>query len=169
MLKTSQQLQNKTLQLIITITQNYTTPDDDHKYGQKCLGRRYGTTPLSPGSWHKKNNKTWKITIENYKQCSIVFNKTCVCVCVCVYIYISKVADHSRGWPEGSFFNSYYTKVLGRVLLLSPDCSTLPLIHTLWRWVLSKEVSSTIIFFFILWYDSTWDWTLVSPDHWWTL
>ena len=23
----------------------------------------------------------------------------------------SKVGDHSRGWPEGSLFNSYYTKV----------------------------------------------------------
>ena len=23
----------------------------------------------------------------------------------------SKVGDFSRGWPEGSFFNSYYTKV----------------------------------------------------------
>ena len=31
-----------------------------------------------------------------------------------------------------------------RVLFLSLDCSTLPLIHTLYYWVLSKEVSSTI-------------------------
>ena len=23
----------------------------------------------------------------------------------------SKVSDHSRGWPEGSLFESYYTKV----------------------------------------------------------
>ena len=23
----------------------------------------------------------------------------------------SKVSDHSRGWPEGSLFDSYYTKV----------------------------------------------------------
>ena len=30
------------------------------------------------------------------------------------------------------------------MLLLSQDCSTLPLIHTLYCWVLSKEVSSTI-------------------------
>ena len=29
-------------------------------------------------------------------------------VCVCVK---SKVGDHSQGWPEGSIFNSYYTKV----------------------------------------------------------
>ena len=32
----------------------------------------------------------------------------------------------------------------GRALLLSLDFSTLPLIHTLYCWVLSKEVSSTI-------------------------
>ena len=51
---------------------------------------------------------------------------------------------HSPGQPEGSLFNSYYTEVYGRALLLSLDCSTLPLIHTLYCWVLSKEVSSTI-------------------------
>ena len=52
--------------------------------------------------------------------------------------------DRSWGRPEGSLFNSYYTEVWGRVLLLSLDCSTLPLIHTLYCWVLIKEVSSTI-------------------------
>ena len=30
---------------------------------------------------------------------------------------VSKVDDLSRGWPEGSLFNIYNTKVLGRVLL----------------------------------------------------
>ena len=58
-------------------------------------------------------------------------------------IEISKVGDHSWGRPEGSLFNSYYTKVWGRMLLLSLDCSTLPLIRTLYCWVLSKEVLST--------------------------
>ena len=24
---------------------------------------------------------------------------------------VSKVGDHSRGWPESSLFDSYYTKV----------------------------------------------------------
>ena len=57
---------------------------------------------------------------------------------------LSKVGDRSRGRPEGSFFNSFYTEVLGRALLLSLDCSTLPSIRTLYCWVLSKEVSSTI-------------------------
>ena len=64
-----------------------------------------------------------------------------------IYIYIrlkvSKVGDRSRGRPEGSFFNSYYTEV-GRALPLSLNCTTLPLIRTLYCWVLSKEVSSTI-------------------------
>ena len=44
---------------------------------------------------------------------------------------VSKVGDRSRGWPEGSLFNSYYTKVYGREQLQSLDCSTLPLICTL--------------------------------------
>ena len=38
-------------------------------------------------------------------------------------------------WPEGSLFNSFYTEVLGRALLLSLDCSTLP-----WSNVVSKVV-----------------------------
>ena len=61
-----------------------------------------------------------------------------------IYIYIGKVVDGSQGWPKGSLFNSYYSKVQGRALLLSLDCSTLPLIRTLYCWVLSKEESSTI-------------------------
>ena len=55
------------------------------------------------------------------------------------------VGDRSRGRPEGSLFDSYYTEVLGRALLLSLDCSTLPSIRTLYYWVLNKEVSSTIL------------------------
>ena len=72
--RSNRQLQKKTLQIIKTIktqtlsTQNYTTPNEYQKSGQKCLGRRYGTISLSPGSWHKKNNKkTWKIIIKNNK------------------------------------------------------------------------------------------------------
>ena len=30
---------------------------------------------------------------------------------ICQNYLISKVSDHSRGWPEGSLFDSYYTKV----------------------------------------------------------
>ena len=49
-------------------------------YALKRLGRRYGTIPLPWRSRHKKNNKeTWKIKLKIIsKQCSIVFNKTCL-------------------------------------------------------------------------------------------
>ena len=57
------QFQNKMLQKIEIVktqqsTQNYTTPDDDQKCGQKCLGRRYGIIPFR--SRHKKNNRDLK-------------------------------------------------------------------------------------------------------------
>ena len=58
---------------------------------------------------------------------------------------VSKVGNCSRGRPEGSLFNSYYTKVQRRTLLLFLDCSTLTSIYTLYCGVLSKEVSSTIL------------------------
>ena len=45
----------------------------------------------------------------------------------CLYIS-SNVGDRSRGRPEGSLFSSYFTEVLKRALLLSLDCSTLPLV-----------------------------------------
>ena len=45
--------------------------------------------------------------------------------------YISKFGDCSQGWPQVSLFDSYYTNVFGRALLLSLDCLTLPLIRTL--------------------------------------
>ena len=56
--------------------------------------------------------------------------------------------DCCRRWSEGSFFISYYTKVLGRMLLFSLDCSTLSWIHTLLFWALSKAASSTIFWVF---------------------
>ena len=48
-----------------------------------------------------------------------------------IYIYISKFGNHNRGWHGCSLFNSYYTKMFETALLLSMDCATLPLIHTL--------------------------------------
>ena len=47
------------------------------------------------------------------------------------FIHIIKVGDLSRGWPEVSLFNSHNTDIERRALLLSLDCSTLPLILTL--------------------------------------
>ena len=46
-------------------------------------------------------------------------------------IYKSKVGDCSRGRYKSSLFNSYYTEVSGRELLLFLDCSILSLIRTL--------------------------------------
>ena len=73
---------------------------------------------------------------------------------------LSKVGDLSRGWPEGLLFDSYYTEVLERALLFSLDCSTLPLIPSLYYWVLSKGASSTIIKVFGM--TRPGDWTSVS-------
>ena len=57
----------------------------------------------------------------------------------------SKVVSLSWGRPEGSLFNSYNTEVQGRAQLLPLDCSTLLLIRTLYGWLFSNEVSSTIL------------------------
>ena len=60
-------------------TQNYTTADNNQEYGQKHLGKRYGTIPWLSTSWHQKNIKeSRKNRIKNNKQCSNVFNKTCL-------------------------------------------------------------------------------------------
>ena len=49
-----------------------------------------------------------------------------------------------RGQYVTSLFYCYNSEVYRRALLLSLDCSTLPLIRTLYCWVLIKEASSTI-------------------------
>ena len=61
----------------------------------------------------------WVLFIYKYSKLYVCINK------------VSKVGDVSRGWPEGSLFDSYYTNVWGRALYLFQDWSTLPLIHTL--------------------------------------
>ena len=76
---------------------------------------------------------------------------------------LSKAGDSSRRWPGGSLFNCYYTDVKERVLFLSLGCSTLPSIRTLYCWMLSKWVSSTI---FKVWRDLGLNAGL--PDHWWS-
>ena len=52
----------------------------------------------------------------------------CVCVNYYIFIYIySQQVDHRcRRWSEGSLFDSYYSEVYGKVLLLSLNCSTYP-------------------------------------------
>ena len=72
------------------------------------------------------------------------------------YVYKSKVGDHSWGRPDGSLFNSYFTDVQARALILSLDCSILPLICNIFK-------QGGIKYYFLsLWYDSTWYWTLNS-------
>ena len=90
----------------------------------------------NPGNWVTPSptprcRSNWKGHPPLWSPCTITLVK-------------SKVGDHSLGRPEGSLFHSYLTDVLGRALLLSLDCSTLPSMRTLYCWVLSKEVSSTI-------------------------
>ena len=60
-----------------------------------------------------------------------------------LYLSKSKVGDCCGGRPEGSVFNSYFTEMLWGGATPFP-CSTLPFISTLYCWVLSKEISSTI-------------------------
>ena len=48
-----------------------------------------------------------------------------------IHTHISKVGDCRQWQTEDSLFNSYYAEVWERALLLSLDCSTLPLIRNL--------------------------------------
>ena len=97
----NRQLQNKTLRIIKTkkksVKSNYVTPDDNQKYSRKPLTGRCGTISLPPGSQHKKNNeKTWKITIKNDKQSSIVLNKnlhSVVWFCSVRFYHMSTILD----------------------------------------------------------------------------
>ena len=62
------------------------------------------------------------------------------------YLMVSKVklATLVEGDQKAPFSIATTLRCRGRVLLLSQNCSTLPLIRTLYCRVLSKEVSSTI-------------------------
>ena len=60
-------------------------------------------------------------------------------------IYLIKKASKSKvGDQKAPFSIATTLQCRGRALFLSLDCFTLSLIHTLYCWVLSKEVSSTI-------------------------
>ena len=69
------------------------------------------------------------------------------------------VDDCSRGWPEGSLFNSYYTEVLEEGATPFPGLLHFTLVAYLI--ILSVKLGSIKYHFFSLLYDSTWDWTLV--------
>ena len=88
---------------------------------------------------------------------------------VCMYMYnkVSKVGDHSRGWPEGSLFDSLLHQGVGEGATPFPG-----LLHfTLDPYLIMPSVKQGGIkyHFLSLWYDSTWDWTQVSRsigEHW---
>ena len=60
----------------------------------------------------------------------------------------SKLATLVEGDPKAPFSIATKTEMYGRALLLSLDCSILPLILTLYYWMLSKATSSTIFWVF---------------------
>ena len=73
---------------------------------------------------------------------------------------ISKVGDHSRGWPEGSLFDSLLHQGVGEGATPFPG-----LLHfTLDPYLIMLSVKQGGIkyHFSSLWYDSTWDWTQIS-------
>ena len=63
-------------------------------------------------------------------------------------------------WPEGSLFNRYYTKVLGKATLISQISSILSLIPYLM--ILRSNQRGIKYQFLSFSYDTTWNWTLVS-------
>ena len=72
-----------------------------------------------PTLWFSSHWKGSLLVVLDYGRQLFYFN-------LYIYIYICKLADRSRGWPEGSLFNSYYNEVSGRALLISLNCSTYP-------------------------------------------
>ena len=74
---------------------------------------------------------------------------------------VSKVGEHSRGWPEGSLFDSYYTKCKG-------GRYSFPWIASLYLdpylIMLSVKLGGIKFHFSSPWYDATWDWTQVSRN-----
>ena len=75
-------------------------------------------------------------------------------------VYISKVGDHSRGWPEGSLFDSLLHQGVGESATPFPGLLHFPLDPYLI--MLSVKQGGIKYHFLSLWYDSTWDWTQVS-------
>ena len=72
------------------------------------------------------NQTNHELTIRSFKRCK------------CNVVMLGAVV---KGDPKAPFSIA----TTSRALLLSLDCSTLPLIRTLYCWVLSKDVSSTIL------------------------
>ena len=97
--------------------------------------------------WRKR--ESWKLVLSsrlddaNEETTVILF-----CLSILQLHVKVKLATIVEGNQKAPFSIAITQKVKGRALLLSLDCSTLPLICTLYCWVLSKEVSSTIFIVF---------------------
>ena len=114
------------------------------------------TSLLNNGSLKTTIEKEWNIistefilkSSKSLWRCVVTINEkekvfTVLCLASCFIVYFlrlklilfykskSKVSDRRWGRLEGSLFNSYYTEFSGRELLLTLDCSTLPLTHNL--------------------------------------
>ena len=76
------------------------------------------------------------------------------------HTHISKVGDHSRGWPEGSLFKSLLHQGVGEGATPFPGLLHFTLVPYLI--MLSVKQGGIKYHFLSLWYDSTWDWTQVS-------
>ena len=102
----------------------------------------------------KITTKIW-IWICSY---SYRYKKTFTMFITHIYIYI--VGDHSRGWPEGSLFDSLPHQGVGEGATPFPGS----LHFTLDPYLIMLSVKQERIkyHFLSLWYDSTWDWTQVS-------
>ena len=87
-----------------------------------------------------------------YEICLERFQAITLYIYIYIYIYISNFTDCSLGWPECSLFNSYNTEMLQMI--------NLPLICTLWLWVLRKKASTTLFWVFSM---TTSDWTALMP------
>ena len=73
---------------------------------------------------------------------------------------VSKVGDHSRGWPEGSLFDSLLHQCVGEGA--NPFPGLLHFTLDPYLIILSVKQGGIKYHFLSLWYDSTWDWTQVS-------
>ena len=98
----------------------------------------------------------------HYTDCICIYLNICTLYLQNIYIYkkVSKVGDHSRGWPEGSLFDSLLHQGVGEGATPFPG-----LLHfTLDPYLIMLSVKQGGIkyHFLSLWYDSTWDWTQVS-------
>ena len=56
--------------------------------------------------------KYWLICVLwHINLCGLLNAKSYIYIYIYIYVKVSKVGDRSRGRPEGSLFNSYYTEV----------------------------------------------------------